>query len=193
MNICVFCSSSNALEEVYLKAADELGDALAKGSHHLIYGGANVGLMEHLAKRVKQKNGSVTGIIPAKIHERKLGSKIADKLVVTNTMDGRKRMMREKSNAFIALPGGFGTLEEILEVITLKQLDYHQKPIVIVNVNGFFDNLLKQFETAYEEQFAKDYYRKLYKIVDKASEALTYIENYKADKCVDKWYKVPTK
>ena len=105
----------------------------------------------------------------------------------------RKDQMRNMSDAFIALPGGFGTLEEILEVITLRQLSYHHKPIVFVNTNNFFDYLFKQFEVSYVELFAKDIYRQLYFVAQTPEEAMEYIENYEEVELDSKWFKVPEK
>ncbi len=146
MNICVFCSSSNALDTFYFEEAYELGKRIAENGHRLVYGGANVGLMHHVADTVLKFKGTALGIIPQKIFDRNLGANYIDELVITNTMDERKAIMRDRSDAFIALPGGFGTLEEILEVLTLKQLDYHRKPIVFVNTHGFYNDLFAQFE-----------------------------------------------
>jgi uncharacterized protein (TIGR00730 family) len=97
------------------------------------------------------------------------------------------------SDAFIALPGGFGTLEEILEVITLKQLDYHRKPIVFINVNGFFNDLFTQFEKSYSENFAKDNYRKLFTSVETPEDAMKYILSYQYEELGSKWFNVPSK
>lgn len=193
MKICVFCSSSNAVNNCYFEAAEELGRLISANNYELIYGGANVGLMEHVARYVKHGKGYVTGVIPQKIHDFNLTSKHPDEVIITPTMDERKRKMREISDAFIALPGGFGTLEEILEVITLKQLDYHRKPIVFINTNGFFNALIEQFRVSYEERFAKQTYKSLYKIVDNPEQALDYLQNYVAQQTDSKWYKVPEK
>jgi cytokinin riboside 5'-monophosphate phosphoribohydrolase len=193
MNVCVFCSSSNAVDQVYFNDAAILGSLIAQNGHTLVYGGANVGLMEHLARSTKQHNGKVTGIIPRKIYDKELSSDHADECIVTETMDERKRLMRNNSDAFIALPGGFGTLEEILEVITLKQLDYHRKPVVFINTNGFFNPLIAQFELSFNEQFAKESYKKLYKVVGTPIEAIGYIENYAHEDLGLKWYIVPEK
>ncbi|MBP7506857.1 MAG: TIGR00730 family Rossman fold protein [Prolixibacteraceae bacterium] len=193
MNICVYCSSSNAVKDLYFKAAEELGKLIGNRNHSLIFGGANVGLMEHLASTVKLYNGHITGIIPLKIHNFQLTSDKANEIVITETMDERKALMRDKSDAFIALPGGFGTLEEILEVITLKQLDYLRKPIVFININGYFNDLLNQFEKSYSETFAKESYRKIYKITSTPEEAILYIENYEHELTDNKWFKVPVK
>lgn len=193
MKICVFCSSSNAVDKCYFDQAHQLGKLISEANHQLVYGGANVGLMEHLAVSVSKSGGKVIGIIPQKIHDNKLASSFANELIITSSMDERKKLMREKSDAFIALPGGFGTLEEILEVITLKQLDYHRKPIVFLNTNGFFNSLFEQFEKSYSEKFAKESYRKLFVVVNTASQILTYIEDYKYEDTGNKWFNVPEK
>ena len=193
MNICVFCSSSNAVNNCFFEQTNQLGKIISNRNHQLVYGGANVGLMEHLAKSVSKNNGNVIGIIPQKIHDNNLSSSFVNELIITSTMDERKRLMREKSDAFIALPGGFGTLEEILEVITLKQLDYHQKPIVFLNTNNFFNSLFEQFEVSFTEKFAKENYRKLFTVVQTPEEAINYIENYKFEDLGNKWYIVPDK
>lgn len=193
MNICVFSSSSNALADVYFEQAKHLGILLAQHRHQMIYGGANVGLMECMASVLMANGGSAIGIIPKKIYERDLGTQNADELLITDTMSERKTMMRDHSDAFIVMPGGFGTLEEALEVLTLKQLDYHRKPIVFVNVNGFYDDLFAHFEKSYDQSFARDNYRKMYAVVDNVDEAISYIENYRYEDLGSKWFNVPTR
>lgn len=193
MNICVFCSSSNALDACYFEEAFELGKRMAENGHRLVYGGANVGLMHHVADTVLKFKGTALGIIPQKIFDRNLGANYIDELVVTATMDERKAVMRDRSDAFIALPGGFGTLEEILEVLTLKQLDYHRKPIVFINTNGFYNDLFAQFEKLYQEQFAKENYRKMYFIAESSAAAMDYIETYEHQDLGAKWFNVPVK
>ena len=193
MNICVYCSSSNAVADIYFDTAKKLGNLIGENGHSLVYGGANVGLMEQVAISVKEFNGKITGIIPQKIHDKQLSSDHPDELIITPTMDERKALMRDMSDAFIALPGGFGTLEEILEVITLKQLDYHRKPIVFINVNGFFYDLFAQFEKSYSENFAKENYRKLFASVNTSAEAMNYIIKYQYEDMGPKWFNVPSK
>ncbi len=188
MNICVFCSSSNAVEKSYFNEATRLGERLSSGGHHLVYGGSNVGLMHEIALTVKKAGSKVTGVIPVRIHDKGLGAEIADELIITKDMSERKQTMADRSDAFIALPGGFGTLEEILEVITLKQLQYHNKPIVFINTNGFYDKLVGFFEVLYESYFAKPDYRDYYYMAADAEDALSYIENYTAPDFKDKWY-----
>ena len=178
---------------MYFSTAEELGKIIGTNGHSLIYGGANVGLMEQVAKTVREYSGTIIGIIPQKIYDHNLFSDHPDELIVTETLGERKALMREKADAFIALPGGFGTLEEILEVITLKQLDYHRKPIVFININHYFDDLFAQFEKSYDELFAKESYKSLFISVTTPKEAMNHILNYKPVELESKWFKVPGK
>lgn len=193
MNICVFCSSSNAINDAYFQEAKILGELIGESNYALINGGANVGLMEAVTIAASESGAKTVGIIPERMIDRSLASNNSHEVLVTADMMERKARMREMSNAFIALPGGFGTLEEILEVLTLKQLSYHNKPIVFVNTNNFFDHLFKQFELSYVEQFAKEVYRKLYYVARNAEEAIEYIKNYQEVELDSKWFVVPEK
>lgn len=193
MNICVFSSSSNAIHYIYFEEAENLGKLIAKGNHTLINGGANVGLMEAVTIAASKAGAKTIGIIPEKLIGRSLASENSHEVVVTSDMQERKSRMRDMSDAFIALPGGFGTLEEILEVITLRQLSYHTKPIVFVNTNHFFDHLFKQFEVSYNEMFAKEIYRELYFVAANAQEAMEYITGYVPFELDSKWFQVPVK
>ncbi len=191
MNICVFCSSSNAIKQTYFNEAQKLGQLIGEGGHTLINGGANVGLMESVTIASAKAGAKTIGIIPEQMIGRSLASNNSHQVIVTPDMMTRKEKMREMSDAFIALPGGFGTLEEILEVMTLRQLSYHTKPIVFINTNNFFDFLFKQFELSYHEKFAKDVYRELYFVASDAVKALEYMKNYRAVELDTKWFQVP--
>lgn len=192
MNICVFSSSSNALAEVYVDEARELARLIGSLGFNLVNGGSNVGLMD-VVTRVAGKNGAKTiGVIPEKLRDFNLASEHAHEMIVSGDMMERKAKMRDLSDAFIALAGGFGTLEEILEVITLKQLGYHHKAIVFINTNGFYNDLFRQFEKSFEEKFAKESYRRLYFIASNSAEAMNYILNYKPEETENKWFEVPS-
>lgn len=193
MNICVFCSSSNAIDQSYFQEAEKLGKLIGKGNHTLINGGANVGLMEAVTVASRQAGAQTIGIIPERMIGRSLASDNTHDVLVTKDMMERKAKMRDMSDAFIALPGGFGTLEEILEVLTLKQLSYHNKPIVFIDTNNFFEFLFKQFEVSFKEMFAKELYRNLYFVANGADEAMEYIRNYEPVELDSKWFKVPDK
>ena len=193
MNICVFSSSSNAISDVYFNEAKKLGELIGKEGHTLINGGANVGLMETVTVSAGNAGAKTIGIIPERLTVRSLASDNSHKVIITKDMQERKAKMRDISDAFIALPGGFGTLEEILEVITLRQLSYHTKPIVFINTNNFFEHLFKQFEISYHEMFAKEIYKKLYFVTKSAKEAIEYINNYVPVELDAKWFVVPEK
>ena len=193
MNICVFSSSSNAIADIYFQEAVELARFIGKANYCLVNGGSNVGLMDVVTREARESGAKTIGIIPEKLRDFNLASVHAHEIIVSGDMMERKFKMRELSDAFIALAGGFGTLEEILEVITLKQLNYHNKAVVFVNTNGFYDDLFRQFEKSYEEKFAKENYRKLYFVANNAVEAMEYIKNYQPEEAVNKWYNVPSR
>jgi uncharacterized protein (TIGR00730 family) len=191
MNICVFSSSSNAIADVYVDEAIQLAKLIGSANYCVINGGSNVGLMDIVTREAKFHGANTIGIIPEKLRDYNLASIHCHEVIVSSDMMERKAKMREMADSFIALAGGFGTLEEILEVITLKQLGYHHKAIVFINTNGFYDDLFRQFEKSYEEKFAKENYRKLYYIANNAAEAMEYLKNYKPEETVDKWFEVP--
>jgi uncharacterized protein (TIGR00730 family) len=172
MHLCVYCASSNHVPEIYLAAARTFGDGMARRGWPLVYGGGSVGLMGALAEAVHAGGGTVVGIIPQALLDREVAYLQANELIVTTTLRERKRLMEERADAFVALPGGFGTLEELLEIMTLRQLAYHDKPIVIVNAGGYFDPLLEQFERIFAESFAHGRYRDLYRVVGSSAAAL---------------------
>ncbi len=153
-NICVFSSSSNLVAEKYKLLAREFGKQLAQKSLTLIYGGGKVGLMGEMGNAVKQFGGKKIGVIPKRLVTVEVAATDDDEQFVTETMHQRKEKLVEISDVFVAFPGGFGTLDELLEVITLKQLGYHQKPVYILNYNHFFDGLIAQFDKIFAEQFA---------------------------------------
>jgi len=193
MNVCVFSSSSNGIAECYIREAILLAGLIAENKMTLVNGGANVGLMEVVSATAVQKGVKTIGVIPEKMKQHNLVSDKIQQVIISKDMPERKARMRELSDAYIALPGGFGTLEEILEVITLKQLDYLSGPVVFINTNGFFDDLFRQFEKSYAENFAKENYRKIYFIAKNSTEAIEYIKNYQPENLGTKWDDVPVK
>ena len=185
--ICVYSSSSWAIDPVYFDAASTLGREIATKEDQFLFGGGLTGLMGACARAVHQHNGQVIGIIPEALNIKGIVYDRCDELVVTKCMRERKAIMDERSDAFIALPGGYGTLEEILEIITLKQLRYHNKPIVILNINNFYDKLLEQFETFNRQQFAKTECKELYFVTEDISSALDYIDLYEPPVFEKRW------
>ena len=152
-NICVYCGSGSGRSPVYADAARSLGEQLAKADIRLVYGGGAVGLMGILAKSVLDNGGNVTGIIPEFLQEREVMLDTVQDLIVTKDMHERKRKMFEAAQAFVALPGGIGTLEEVVEMLTWAQLGQHKKPILLANINGFWDPLTRLFDHMEEEAF----------------------------------------
>ena len=179
MRICVFCSSSNAIEASYFREARLLGREIARRGHTLIYGGGDIGTMGALARAVKDGGGKVVGVIPAALNALPgVGYQGADEIIVTDTLRERKTIMEENADAFIALPGGLGTLEELLEIITLKQLRYHAKPIVVLNTEGYYDPLFSLLQHAVVGNFIKPETVGLVHVAVSVSDALDYIESY---------------
>lgn len=174
LSLTVYCASSKRVAQHYLDVATELGQLLALHGHILIYGGGNSGLMGALAQAALAHGGKVKGVILADFIERGYATSGHEMDSVTD-MRLRKRGLEEFGDAYIALPGGFGTLEEVLEVISFKQLRLHNKPIVFVNTNGYFDHLLRQFERGFAEAFIHQRFRTLYTVVATPQEALDVI------------------
>ncbi len=177
-NVCIFASSSELLEPKYFTLAEELGRAVACSGAGMVFGGGQRGLMGAMARGVKQENGRIIGVIPERLNKPGIAYTECTEFYETQTMHERKQRMEDLADAFIALPGGFGTLEEVLEVITLRQLGYHDKPIVIINLDGFFDPILEQFERLYAENFADVAYRAMYAVANGAQEAVALLQSY---------------
>lgn len=159
--VCVFCGSSKGSRPVYARAARELGERLVAHGHGLVYGGGNVGLMGEIADAVLARGGEVIGVIPRSLVVREVGHRGLSELVVVRTMHERKAKMVELSDAFVALPGGFGTLDEFCEVLTWAQLGIHDKPCALFDVEGYFDPLLALLDRAVSEGFIRPEHRAL--------------------------------
>jgi uncharacterized protein (TIGR00730 family) len=153
MNICVYCGSRPGAKPAYAEAARSLGDLIAKRGHGLVYGGGDVGLMGIVADAVLAAGGPVVGVIPEALVQKEVGHQRLTEQHVVPTMHIRKQMMAERADAFIALPGGIGTLEELYEVWTWRQLGYHDKPVGLLNVAGYFDDLLRFMDRSVSEGF----------------------------------------
>ncbi len=187
-NICVFCSSSNHLDNKYFKLAENLGQLIARNNWSLVYGGTNVGLMGRLAEASQNYgNPHITGVIPQRIFDKGIANDACDELIITSDMYERKKVMASKSDAFVAMPGGFGTLEEILEVLTLKQLQYLSGPVVFLNVEGFYCHLEKMFATLFQKGFSNQKYRSLYYMAPDLESMEKYLIDYNLPSLTDKW------
>lgn len=177
--VCVYCASSSKVNSQYVETARKLGKILAENDLELVYGGGSVGLMGVLADSVLENDGRVTGVIPRFMVEVEWQHNGLTELVLTETMHERKEKMAELADAVVALPGGCGTMEELLEMITWKQLGIHSQPIVIVNVNEYYTHLLAQFQQAADELFMRPQHLEMWSVVTDADEVLRAIENGK--------------
>ncbi len=188
MKVCLFASSSDAVSPQYKSAAADLGRLLAEAGHELVFGGGNVGLMGETARAVKRAGGRVTGVIVEFMTKAGVGFTEGDALEVTPTMAERKVRMEELADAFVALPGGFGTLDELAEVITLCQLGLMNKPIVVINVGGFYDDLAAFCERVVREHLAKPEFRSTVRFLPSPAATLEYLAAWKPVKLPSKWF-----
>jgi len=185
--ICVYAASSEALHQEYADAARRLGQLIAERGYNLVYGGGSIGLMGVLARAVHESGGHVIGVIPERLRGLELAYEAADELIVTRDLRDRKAIMEDRADAFIALPGGFGTLEEIIEVMVLKQLWYHEKPLVFMNVRSFYDKLIAFFDHLVTEQFIPASHQSLYHVCNTPEQAITYLDTYETMTPEQKW------
>ena len=169
-SICVYCGSGEGTNPAYAAAADTLGRALAAGGIGLVYGGGSLGLMGRIARAVLGGGGRVTGIIPAFLTEREQMLREADELIVTEDMHQRKMLMFEKSDAFVALPGGIGTLEELVEQLTWVQLGRHEKPVLVANIEGFWNPFLELLACMRKDAFIRPDLEVKFGVVDRAED-----------------------
>lgn len=178
-NICVFASSSNYLEEAFYEDSRELGKLIGQNGFNIVYGGSTLGMMWACAEQVKANGGKVYGVMPQRLVDMGCRTDNCDEFHLAVGMRDRKQKMDEISDAVVALAGGFGTLEELAEMIVQKQLGYNKKPIVILNTNGFYDKLLEFFDVIVEEKFANKISKELYFVAKTPQEAIDYIKTYK--------------
>jgi len=176
-NLCVFCASSNSIRSEFFDAARTLGSLMAERGHALVYGGGNVGLMGALATSMREGGGRITGVIPEALRDRELAYEGADEMIVTRDLRERKAVMESRSDGFLALPGGFGTLEEVVEVLTLRQLGFHDKPVVFLDVDGYFESLFAHFDRVFDERFAPQDRTNLYRVAGAPAEVLDLMES----------------
>lgn len=176
--ICVFASASDNIDKIYFQAAHELGSLIAQNRYNLIYGGSNLGLMGEVTNSARLRGSEITGVMPEKLYNLGIHPGECTKFILTKGMRERKAKMDELSQALIALAGGFGTLEELSEMIVQKQLGYNNKPIVLLNTNGFYNNLVKFFDDIINQNFAPKISKKIYFVANSPKEALDYINNY---------------
>ncbi len=178
MNICVYGAASNEIDKSYIEAGESLGREMGKRKHTLIFGGGNNGLMGAAARGVHEKGGYIVGIAPSFFNVDGALFPHCDELIHTDTMRERKQLMEEKSDAFVVTPGGIGTFEEFFEILTLRSLDRHKKPIAILNTNGYYDALLQFLRDGVKQNFLKAGNLNLFFVSDSVTEILDYCEHY---------------
>ncbi|MEI7551154.1 MAG: TIGR00730 family Rossman fold protein [Verrucomicrobiota bacterium] len=186
--LCVYCSSSDRIDPKYAAAAAELGRLLVARGWGLVYGGGKTGLMGAVARAVKASGGHVVGVIPEFMKLRELAYDQADELVTVVTMRERKLLMETRADAFVTLPGGFGTLEECLEILTLRQLDVVRKPCVFFNQDGFYDDLLRLFDRMAREKFFKPSNLDLFRVATTVPDIFDQIERAAGTPAETKWF-----
>lgn len=184
--ITVFCGSSFGTEEIYKEQATLLGQTLVKQNIELVYGGANVGLMGAVADGVLNAGGKAIGVLPNFLRSKEIAHQGLTELILVESMHERKTKMNDLCDGVIALPGGFGTLEELFEMLTWAQLGLHKKPIAILNINGFYDSLIELTETMVEKGLLKDVNQKMLLVSDNIDDLLDQMKNY-IPPTVGKW------
>jgi len=175
MRICIYCASSSKIDEIYFEATERLAKILVNSKVHVIYGGGGHGLMGKLADTVLAQGGQIKGIMPQFMNEVEWAHKSVTDFEFTKTMHERKAKFLENIDALIALPGGTGTLEELLEAITLKRLGQFTKPIIILNTNGYYDPLIQMLERCVEEKFLRPIHAEMWTFVHQPEEVMSAI------------------
>lgn len=188
MRICMYGASSNKIDESFMRETEILGEKLAANGHSLVFGGGTNGLMGAAARGFYKMGGKIVGIAPSFFNVDGVLFEKCDEFIYPHTMRQRKAIMEENSDAFIVTPGGIGTFDEFFEILTLKQLGRHAKPIAIFNINGYFDNLLKVFDSAIDLDFMDNRVKALCPAFKDPDQLIAYLENYKGEaglfKCI---------
>ncbi|NDV80491.1 TIGR00730 family Rossman fold protein [Bacteroides sp. 51] len=175
--IGIFCSASNTIDQAYFDAASQLGEWMGREHKTLVYGGSNLGLMECIAKAVKDNGGHVIGVIPTKLEKNGRESLIPDEVIHTQNLNDRKDIITAKSDVLIALPGGIGTLDEVFHVMSAATLGYHNKKVVFYNIEGFYNDLLDILDKLIREKFARTKIFSHYEIANTQDELIRLLEN----------------
>ena len=181
MNICVFGAASKLIDDEYVKAVEIMGERLAKKGHNLVFGAGAQGLMGAAARGFKKGGAKIIGVIPEffkAVDVEPIYNK-CDELIFTDTMRKRKAIMEERADAFVIVPGGIGTFEELFEVLTLKQLGRHKKPIAIYNLNGYYDSMEAMLNNSVDEKFVNETCKTLYKYAIDLDDLIKYIDENK--------------
>jgi len=177
MTVCIFAASSSRVNEEYNRTASKLGSLLAQAGIDVVFGGGGIGLMGKLADAVKQNGGKITGVIPSFMEEEGWGHKGIDEMIITVDMSERKKKLFAMSDAVVAMPGGVGTLEELTEAITLKQLSLFDGPVIILNTLGFYNSLLEFFDKMVDNNFLRKEHKAIWETVNTPEEVIAALSN----------------
>lgn len=187
--ICVYGASSAALDEAYYRAAYQLGIKIAQAGYGLVYGGGNMGIMGSCARGVHNAYGRVVGVLPHFMAEVVgVPYSACDDMITVDTMRERKQVMEDMASAFITAPGGIGTFEEFMEILTLKQLKQHKKALVLLNTLSYYDRLVNALEYSVDEKFSSRTMMSLYTVAETPKDAIDQILNYQYEEFADKWH-----
>lgn len=181
MKICVYGAAGDEIDRSFIEAGENLGREMSKRSHTLVFGGGAKGMMGAAARGMSENGGYIIGIAPHFFNVDGALFEKADELIRTETMRERKQLMEEKSDAFIVTPGGIGTFEEYFEILTLRSLDRHKKPIAIFNTNGYYDSLIAFLKNGVKQKFLRESIIDLFFVSENEKEILDYLENYSDD------------
>ncbi|MFP4060979.1 MAG: TIGR00730 family Rossman fold protein [Bacteroidales bacterium] len=175
--VSVFCASSNKVKQEFYKATRDTGEILARENITVFYGGGTDGLMGELANTIIREKGKIIGIQPQFMKDSKWFHEKITKLIIANDMHERKKLLFENSDAIIALPGGIGTLDELVEIITLKQLGQYLKPVIIINTNGFYDPFIRFLDNLIQENFMRELHREIWTVIDNPNQLMDTLKN----------------
>lgn len=173
--VCVYCGSTKGQNPAYARQAKTLGQELADNHYGIVYGGGSVGLMNEVANGVLSRGGEVQGVIPTHLDDKEHAHPQITRLHMTETMHQRKELMADLSDAFITLPGGYGTLEEVMEAITWAQHGLHEKPVILFNIDGFYNRLLEFIEQAMDEGFIDRHHEQPLRVADSVQQCLNFL------------------
>lgn len=189
MKICIYGASSNIIDKSFIDAGEQLGKEIAQNGHSVIFGGGAAGLMGAVARGMRSKGGNIIGVTPTFFKVDGMLFEDCTDMIYTETMRERKKLLEEMSDAFIVTPGGIGTFDEFFEIYTLRQLGVHQKPIAILNTDGYYDSLIDMLKNAIDKNFMPEATMNLLFISDNPKEILNHIENYNPDDYKDSQFK----
>lgn len=185
-NICVFAAASSVIDEAYLDASYEIGRLIAENGYGLVYGGGGEGAMGCIARGAHDAGGKITGIVPDYLNVDGVIFKNCTELIVIDTLRNRKKIMDDLSDVVIAMPGGIGTIDEFMEMLALRQLCRHEKPVILVNTNNYYYHLIEMLKECIEQKFAKPESKDLFYVAKTPLEAIEYIKSYKPSNAVVK-------